>query len=74
MNSPADDIVTTGDDIVKAKREGVYTTNISATVGLSELYVGQELQIRGWAEDSQDNRNHTIQANDSYIRFGTGVI
>lgn len=73
MDAPADDIVNNGDDIVKTKREGVYTTNIKATIGLDELYVGQELQIRGWAEDSQDNRNHTIQAADSYIRFGTGV-
>jgi len=69
MDAPADDIVNNGDDIVKAKREGVYTTNIDTSAGLSDLYIGQELQIRGWAEDSKNKRNHTVIANDSYIKF-----
>lgn len=73
MNSPSDDLVDTGDDIIKAKKDGTYTTNITASIELEELYVGQELQIRGWAEDNEDNRNHTILEKDSYIRFGTGV-
>lgn len=74
MTSPANDLKNSGDDIVKAQKDGVYTTNINTSIGLNELYVGQELQIRGWAEDSSDNRNHTIIANDSYIKFETGVL
>ena len=74
MDEPAGDIKNSGNDIIKTKKKGVYTTNIDTSAGLSDLYVGQELQIRGWAEDSQDNRNHTIIANDSYIKFEAGVI
>lgn len=74
IDSPVDDIVNNGNDIVKAKKDGVYTTNIDTSAGLSDLYVGQELQILGWAEDSQDNRNHTIIANDSFIKFAAEVI
>ena len=74
MDSPEDDIDDNGNDIVKAKKDGVYTTDIDTSATLSDLYIGQELQILGWAEDSQDNRNHTILANDSFIKFAAEVI
>ena len=69
MSKPEDDIKDS-----KATKDGVYTTVINLTLALNQIYVDQEIQVKGWAEDSQDNRNHTIIANDSYIKFEAGVI
>lgn len=68
MSKPEDDIKDS-----KATKEGVYTTVIDLSLTLDQIYVDQEIQIKGWAEDSEDKRNHTIIANDSYIKFEAGV-
>lgn len=77
MNSPADDLKTVGsgfDRFNRTRKENTYTTNILFEAGVDELYVDQELQLRGWAEDDEDNKNHTILANDSYIQFKAIVV
>lgn len=76
MDSPEADLKTVGspgNEFKRAKKQNTYTTNILFTVGLEGLYVDQPLQLRGWAEDNEDNKNHTILANDSYIEFNAIV-
>ena len=74
MSAPASDLKDYGNDIVKATKKGVYTTVIDSYITLNDIYVGQELQILGWADESSDNKNHEISANDSFIKFEAGVI
>ena len=72
MSLPENDLrlVGSGDDIFRrTKKAGTYTTIIAFHIAVDQLYVGQELQLRGWAEDNDDNKNHMILANDSYIQF-----
>jgi len=74
MTAPAANLKNSGNDIIKATKDDVYTTSIDSTILISEIYVGQELQILGWADESSDNRNHEISANDSFIKFEVGFL
>lgn len=76
MSQPAGDLKDEGSSINKfrrAKKSNTYTTTINFTIPKSQLYVDLELQLRGWAEDNEDNKNHTILATDSYIQFDAGT-
>ena len=76
MSQPAGDLKDEGSGFNRfnrAKTSNTYTTTINFEVPKSELYVGIELQLRGWAEDNEDNKNHTILASDSYIQFEAGT-
>lgn len=56
----------------QVEKEGIYTTNIDETVTNSSLVAlgaGTDIFLRGYAEDQQDNRNHTILANSTFIKF-----
>lgn len=56
----------------KVTKEGIYTTTIDETVtnaSLSSLGAGTDIFLRGYAEDQQENRNHTILANSTFIKF-----
>jgi len=53
-------------------KEGIYTTVIDETVtnkSLVDLGAGTDIFLRGFAEDQQENRNHTILANSTFIKF-----
>jgi hypothetical protein len=53
-------------------KEGIYTTNIDETISnasLVALGAGTDIFLRGFAEDQQENRNHTILANSTFIKF-----
>ena len=53
-------------------KEGIYTTVIDETVtnaSLVALGAGTDIFLRGFAEDQQENRNHTILANSTFIKF-----
>lgn len=56
----------------QVEKEGIYTTNIDETLTNSSLVAlgaGTDIFLRGYAEDQQDNRNHTILANSTFIKF-----
>lgn len=56
----------------QVEKEGIYTTNIDETVSNKQLVsygAGTNIFLRGYAEDQQDNRNHTILANSTFIKF-----
>lgn len=56
----------------QVEKEGIYTTNIDKTVTNSSLVAlgaNTDIFLRGYAEDQQDNRNHTILANSTFIKF-----
>jgi hypothetical protein len=72
LSDPDANIKNSGENVFATKK-GVYNTNLDSTIYLDDIYVGQELQIRGWADESSDNRNHEISAADSFIRFELGV-
>jgi hypothetical protein len=53
-------------------KEGIYTTVIDETVtnaSLVALGAGTDIFLRGFTEDQQENRNHTILANSTFIKF-----
>ena len=53
-------------------KEGIYTTNIDETLPNNSLVsfgAGTDIFLRGFAEDQQENRNHTIIANSTFIKF-----
>lgn len=76
MSQPINDLKKEGsgfNEFTRARKANTYTTTINFEVPISELYVDLELQLRGWAEDNEDNKNHTILATDSYIQFEAGT-
>jgi len=56
----------------KVTKEGIYETNIDFIIsaqGINALDTGGEIFIAGYAEDQQENRNHTILANSTFVKF-----
>lgn len=56
----------------KVTKEGIYETNIDFIIsaqGINALENGGEIFIAGYAEDQQENRNHTILANSTFVKF-----
>jgi hypothetical protein len=60
-------------NFVEQENQILILQQLILTVPKSQLYVDLELQLRGWAEDNEDNKNHTILATDSYIQFEAGT-
>ena len=55
----------------KITEPGVYTTNISEQLSNESLLdlVGQSIYILGFAEDQEQDRNHTILADQTSVKF-----
>lgn len=56
----------------KVTGAGVYTTNINSTITAEDLLslgVNTTILIKAGAEDQQENRNHTILANSTFVKF-----
>jgi hypothetical protein len=56
----------------KVTKEGIYETNIDFIINaqsINTLDTGGEIFIAGYAEDQQENRNHTILANSTFVKF-----
>jgi hypothetical protein len=56
----------------KVPREGIYRTLINRTLTaeeISDLGVNTTIFIKAFAEDDDDDRNHTILANGTYVKF-----
>jgi hypothetical protein len=56
----------------KVTDAGVYTTNINSTITAEDLLslgVNTTILIKAGAEDQQENRNHTILANSTFVKF-----
>ena len=55
----------------KITEPGVYTTNISVQLSNEELskLVGSSIYVLGFAEDQEENRNHTILADQTSVKF-----
>jgi hypothetical protein len=58
----------------KVTKEGIYTTNIEYTIDpkiivSSNIGLGATIFVAGFAEDQKDNRNHTILANSTFVKF-----
>jgi hypothetical protein len=62
----------TGDNVNNNNRvtkKGTYVTNFSAVIAADDLVLGEYYKIGGAAEDQSENRNHTVQANNSYVQI-----
>ena len=59
----------------KVTEPGVYTTNISEQISNESLLdlVGQSIYVLGFAEDQEQNRNHTILADQTFVKFESVV-
>ena len=55
----------------KVTDPGVYTTSISNEISNQDLLdlVGQSIYVLGFAEDQDENRNHTILADQTFVKF-----
>jgi hypothetical protein len=55
----------------KVTDPGVYTTSISDEISNQDLLnlVGQSIYVLGFAEDQDENRNHTILADQTFVKF-----
>jgi hypothetical protein len=56
----------------RVTKEGIYTTNIDFTYAAADvlgLPIGTKIFIVAYAEDQQENRNHTILANSTFVKF-----
>jgi hypothetical protein len=58
----------------KVTKEGIYTTNIEYTIDPKiivspNIGLGATIFVAGFAEDQKDNRNHTILANSTFVKF-----
>lgn len=55
----------------KVTESGIYTTNISYKITNESLVnlVGQSIYTLGFAEDQEEKRNHTILADQSFVKF-----
>ena len=56
----------------KVPREGIYRTLINRTLTskeISDLGVNTTIFIKAFAEDNDEDRNHTILANGTYVKF-----
>jgi len=56
----------------KVTKEGIYETDIDFTItaaSIKTIGIGGRIFITGFAEDQKENRNHTILANSTYVKF-----
>lgn len=60
------------EDEGKVKNEGTYTTTISLVINKTSVVLGHTYRVVGRTDDSNQNRFHTVLANDTNIKI-TGI-